>query len=76
MENYWDRKIPIFPAGPIELQAHGTNLAFRDIYVRDISEKEYNLTPKKRPKDSFLYSMEEIWITGLAIRNPMLRRMA
>jgi hypothetical protein len=48
MENYWDRKIPIFPTGPIELQAHGTDLAFRDIYVREISEKEYNLTPEEK----------------------------
>ncbi|MFA5819980.1 MAG: family 16 glycoside hydrolase, partial [Bacteroidales bacterium] len=48
LENYWDRKIPIFPKGAIELQAHGTNLAFRDIYVRDISEKEYNLTPEEK----------------------------
>jgi len=48
MENYWDRKIPIFPKGAIELQAHGTDLAFRDIYVREISEKEYNLTPVEK----------------------------
>jgi HEAT repeat protein len=48
MENYWDRKIPIFPKGPIELQAHGTDLAFRDIYVREISEKEFNLTPEEK----------------------------
>jgi hypothetical protein len=48
MENYWDRKIPIFPKGSIELQAHGTDLAFRDIYVREISEKEYNLTPEEK----------------------------
>ena len=48
MENYWDRKIPIFPAGPIELQAHGTDLAFRDIYVREINEKEYNLTSEEK----------------------------
>lgn len=48
MENYWDRKIPIFPKGPIELQAHGTDLAFRDIYVREISEKDYNLTPVEK----------------------------
>ena len=48
MENYWDRKIPIFPKGPIELQAHGTDLAFRDIYVREISEKDYNLTPEEK----------------------------
>jgi hypothetical protein len=48
LENYWDRKIPIFPEGPIELQAHGTDLAFRDIYVREISEKEFNLTPAEK----------------------------
>jgi HEAT repeat protein len=37
MENYWDRNIPIFSEGPIELQAHGTDLAFRNIYVREIN---------------------------------------
>jgi HEAT repeat protein len=48
LENYWDRKIPIFAKGPIELQAHGTDLAFRDIYLREITEKEYNLTPEEK----------------------------
>lgn len=48
MENYWDPKIPIFPKGPIELQAHGTDLAFRDIYVWEINEKDYNLTPEEK----------------------------
>jgi hypothetical protein len=48
MENYWDRNIPIFPKGPIELQAHGTDLAFRDIFVREISEFDYNLTPEEK----------------------------
>ena len=48
MENYWDRKIPIFPSGPIELQAHGTDLAFRDIYVREINDNDYNLTPEEK----------------------------
>jgi HEAT repeat protein len=38
MENYWDRSIPIFPTGSIELQAHGTDLAFRDIYVRELDD--------------------------------------
>jgi len=36
MENYWDRSIPIFPDGPIELQAHGTWVGYRDPYVREI----------------------------------------
>ena len=44
LENYWDRSIPIFPKGAIELQAHGTDLGFRDIYVREIKSESYNLT--------------------------------
>ncbi|MBA4321512.1 MAG: hypothetical protein C0408_01710, partial [Odoribacter sp.] len=48
MENYWDRSIPIFPKGAIELQAHGTDLAFRDIYVKEIDEKDYNLSHEEK----------------------------
>jgi HEAT repeat protein len=48
MENYWDRSIPIFKEGPIELQAHGSDLAFRDIYVREINTAEYNLTEQEK----------------------------
>jgi hypothetical protein len=36
LENYWDRKIPIFMKEQIELQAHGTYVAYRNIYVREI----------------------------------------
>lgn len=36
MENYWDRKQPIFPREQIEMQAHGSRTWFRDIYVREI----------------------------------------
>jgi hypothetical protein len=48
MENYWNRDIPIFEKGPVELQAHGTDLAFRDIYIREIKTTEYNLTEEER----------------------------
>ena len=48
MENYWDRAQPIFPRGAIELQAHGTDLAFRDIYVREIADAEFSLTDEER----------------------------
>jgi HEAT repeat protein len=46
MENYWDRSIPIFPSGPIELQAHGTDCGFRDVYVREIRGAE--LSPEEK----------------------------
>jgi len=48
MENYWDRSIPIFPEGTIELQAHGTDLAFRNIYVRELSNKPYELAREEK----------------------------
>jgi HEAT repeat protein len=48
MENYWDRSIPIFEKGPVELQAHGTDLSFRDIFIREISPAEYNITPEEK----------------------------
>ncbi|WP_346858938.1 DUF1080 domain-containing protein [uncultured Draconibacterium sp.] len=44
MDNYWDRSIPIFSEGTIELQAHGNELAFRDVYVREIKTEEIGLT--------------------------------
>ena len=44
LENYWDRSQSIFKTGTIELQAHGNELAFRNIYVREINTKEIGLT--------------------------------
>ena len=37
LENYWDRKQPIFAKEQIELQAHGTYVAYRNIYLREIN---------------------------------------
>lgn len=47
MDNYWDRNNPIFETGAIELQAHGNELAFRNIYVREINTKEIGLTEEE-----------------------------
>jgi hypothetical protein len=38
MDNYWDRKLPIFPKEQIELQAHGTHVYYRDIYLRELPD--------------------------------------
>jgi hypothetical protein len=40
LENYWDRKIPIFPKEQIELQAHGTYVAYRNIYLKELPSTE------------------------------------
>jgi hypothetical protein len=39
LENYWDRSIPIFPVEQIELQAHGTWVGYRDLYIRELNDK-------------------------------------
>ncbi|MCC6907495.1 MAG: DUF1080 domain-containing protein [Phycisphaerales bacterium] len=39
MENYWERDKPMYAAGPIELQAHGNTVMFRNIYVRRIGSE-------------------------------------
>lgn len=39
MENYWNRKQPIPSIEQIELQAHGSKVSYRDIYIREIPRK-------------------------------------
>ncbi|MFH1719792.1 MAG: DUF1080 domain-containing protein, partial [Planctomycetota bacterium] len=54
MENYWDRSIPIYPTGQIELQNHGNNLYFRNIFIREIPrEKGTNRLTKEERQDGF-----------------------
>ena len=36
LENYWVRGTPIFPTGPIELQAHGNEVRFKNLFVREL----------------------------------------
>lgn len=40
LENYWDRNQSIFPVEQIELQAHGSQVWYRDIYVKELARKE------------------------------------
>lgn len=40
MENYWDRKLPLAATGPIQLQTHGGEIRWRNIFVREIEAAE------------------------------------
>jgi len=40
LENYWDRSIPIFPMGQLELQSHSSPLFFRNIFIREIPRQK------------------------------------
>jgi len=39
MENYWERGKPIYPTGQIELQTHGGEIRWRNIFIRKIPRK-------------------------------------
>lgn len=49
LENYWDRNLPIFPTEQIELQAHGSKVYYRNIYVKELeSPKPFQLSAAEK----------------------------
>ncbi len=42
MENYYDRQLPLPPVGPIQLQTHGGEIRWRNVFIREIGSTEAN----------------------------------
>ena len=38
LDNFFDRATPVLPTGSIELQTHGSEVRFRNVYVSEILE--------------------------------------
>lgn len=53
MENYWDRKRPLLARGPIQLQTHGGEIHWRNVFVREIPAEEANELLHRRGGDGF-----------------------
>jgi hypothetical protein len=53
LDNYFDRSQPVLAHGPIELQTHGSEIRFRNIYIRDIPPAEANSTLDKMADKGF-----------------------
>jgi len=53
LENYWNRSQPIFPTEQIELQAHGSKVAYRDIFIKEIERPEPFQLPADEKKEGF-----------------------
>ena len=47
LDNYFDRSKPVLPRGPIELQTHGSEIRFRNLFLREIPIDEANETLSK-----------------------------
>ena len=54
LENYWDKNLPIFSKEQIELQAHGTYVAYRNIYLRELPSKEPTTISEDEKKLGFI----------------------
>ena len=53
LENYWDRNQSIFPTEQIELQAHGSRVWYRDIFIKELPRKvTYTLSDAEK-KEGF-----------------------
>ncbi|MCY2953322.1 MAG: DUF1080 domain-containing protein [Planctomycetota bacterium] len=55
MDNYFDpnRKLAVLPTGPIELQTHGSEMRFRNVFVREIGAEEANKALDKVASEGF-----------------------
>lgn len=69
LENYWDRKQPIFPEEQIELQAHGTYVAYRNIYVRPLPDEDSLISSEEKASGFLpLFNGKDLtgWIGNIA----------
>ncbi|WP_437228401.1 3-keto-disaccharide hydrolase [Planctomicrobium sp. SH661] len=53
MENYFDRKSPLFKSGQLQLQTHGSEIQWKNIYLREIPTEEANKTLKEKAGEGF-----------------------
>lgn len=53
MENFWDRSSPLFAKGPIQLQTHGGEIRWRNIFVREIGSEEANQILASKQTEGF-----------------------
>jgi hypothetical protein len=42
LENYFNRQLPVPPRGPIQLQTHGGEIRWRNVFIRELGSKEAN----------------------------------
>jgi hypothetical protein len=56
MENYWDktRKTPLRPKGPFQLQTHGGEIRWRNVFVKEYTADEANEILKENAESGFV----------------------
>lgn len=54
MENFWNRKLPLLRKGPIQLQTHGGEIRWRNIFIREIGADEANRILRQHASAGFV----------------------
>jgi len=53
LENYYDRKTPVPAKGPIQLQTHGGEIRWRNLFIREIGSAEANQILARHGQEGF-----------------------
>lgn len=66
MENFWNRKLPLLKKAPIQLQTHGGEIRWRNIFIREIPSEEANRILRKHGSAGFVEVFNGKDFTGWA----------
>lgn len=66
MENYYDRKLPMVVSGPIQLQTHGGEIRWRNVFLREIPGAEANAMLRKKDGPEFKSAFNGVDFEGWA----------
>jgi hypothetical protein len=64
MHNFWDSASPLLRKGPIQLQTHGGEIRWRNLFIREIPWEEALAELSKQPADNFVSLLEGDQLTG------------
>ncbi|HEX7896282.1 MAG TPA: DUF1080 domain-containing protein [Planctomycetota bacterium] len=53
LANFWEKGKPLAPAGPIQLQTHGGEIRWRNVFVRELPAEEANKILAEKGVDGF-----------------------
>ena len=64
LENFWNRMLPLLRQGSIQLQTHGGEIRWRNLFVREIPSDEANALLRKHRPDGFMNVFNGKDLTG------------
>lgn len=66
MENFWDRQRAHFPSGPIQLQTHGGEIRWRNVFIKEFDAAAANEILSNHSSEGFTSIFNGTDFTGLA----------